>query len=169
MSPTPEVTCSEDPEFGQGTLMWDEARGMVTDAFRDLLLRWRSLALTDIAYKLVAFALLTPSTALLLRWLLSRADTRVVADADIARFFLTTAPGIVALVVGGAILLAIATLGSACLMAIGLATAKGLSLNARGALTFGAARALDVLRLAAKVVIRFLGSLVPFVAAVGLV
>jgi glycerophosphoryl diester phosphodiesterase len=153
----------------EGALMWDEARGVVTDAFRDLLRRWRSLALTDIAYKLVAFAVLTPVTALLLRWLLSRTDTRVVADADIARFFLTTPPGIVALVAGGAILLAISTLGSACLMAIGLATAKGLSLNARGALALGSTRALDVLRLAANMVVRLLGRLVPFVVAVGLV
>jgi len=70
-------------------------------------------------------------------------DTRVVADADIARFFLTTRPGVVALVAGGAILLAIATLESACLMAVGLAAAKGISLNAKGALAFGSARALD--------------------------
>ncbi len=149
--------------------MWDKARGVVTDAFRDLLRCWRSLALTDIAYKLVAFALLTPATALLLRWLLSRTDTRVVADVDIARFFLTTAPGVVALVAGGAILLAITTLGSACLMAIGLASAKGKSLNARGALAFGSTRALDVLRLAANMVVRLLVGLVPFVVAAGLV
>jgi glycerophosphoryl diester phosphodiesterase len=106
---------------------------------------------------------------LLLRWLLSRTDTQVVADADIARFFLTTRPGVVALVAGGAILLAIATLESACLMAVGLAAAKGMFLNAKGALAFGSARALDVLRLAANMVIRLLVGLVPFVVAVGLI
>lgn len=149
--------------------MWAKALGVATDAFRDLLRSWRSLALTDIVYKSVAFALLTPATALLLRWLLSRTDTRVIADADIARFFLTTRPGIVALVAGGAILLTITTLGSACLMAVGLAAAKGMSLNAKGALAFGSARALDVLRLAANMVVRILASLVPFVVAAGLV
>jgi glycerophosphoryl diester phosphodiesterase len=127
------------------------------------------LTLTDLAYKLVAFAVLTPATALLLRWLLSRTDTRVVADADIARFFLTTAPGVVALVAGGAILLAITTLGSACLMAVGLAAAKGMSLKARGALAFGSVRALDVLRLAGNIVVRLLAGLVPFVVAAALV
>jgi glycerophosphoryl diester phosphodiesterase len=149
--------------------MWDKVRGVATDAFRDLLRSWRSLVLTDIAYKSVAFALLTPAAALLLRWLLSRTDTRVVADADIARFFMTTRPGIVALVAGGAILLAITTLGSACLMAVGLAAAKGMSLKARGALAFGSVRALDVLRLAANMVVRLLAGLVPFVVAGGLV
>jgi glycerophosphoryl diester phosphodiesterase len=149
--------------------MWDKAREVVTDAFRDFLSSWKSLALADLAYKLVAFALLTPATALLLRWLLSRTDTRVVADADIARFFLTTGSGVVALVAGGAILLAITTLGSACLMAVGLAAAKGMSMNARDALLFGSTRALDVLRLAANMVIRLLGGLSPFVLAAGLV
>jgi hypothetical protein len=61
-------------------------RGVATDAVRDLSGSWRSLAITDIAYKVVAFALLTPGTALL-RWMASRADTRVVADTDIAKFF----------------------------------------------------------------------------------
>jgi glycerophosphoryl diester phosphodiesterase len=120
-------------------------------------------------YKSVAFALLTPAAAMLLRWLLSRTDTRVVADADIARFFLTTRPGVVALVAGGAILLGITTLGSACLMAVGLATARGMSLKARDALAFGSARALDVLRMAGNMVVRLLAGLVPFVVAAGLV
>jgi glycerophosphoryl diester phosphodiesterase len=88
---------------------------------------------------------------------------------DIARFILTTGPGVVALVACAAILLAITTLESACLMAVGLAAAKGMSLNARGALAFGSTRALDVLRLAANVVIRLLAGLAPFVVAVGLV
>jgi glycerophosphoryl diester phosphodiesterase len=149
--------------------MWKKTRTVLTDAFRDLLRSWRSLALTDIAYKLVAFALLTPATALLLRWLLSRTNTRVVADGDIARFFLTTPPGVVALVAGGAILLAINTLGSACLMAIGLSGASGMSLNARGALAFGTTRAPNVLRLAANMVVRLLAGLVPFAVAAGLV
>jgi glycerophosphoryl diester phosphodiesterase len=149
--------------------MWCKTRAVLTDAVRDFLHSWRSLAITDIAYKLVAFALLTPATALLLRWLLSRTDNRVVADTDIARFLLTTVPGVVTLVAGGAILLAITTLGSACLMAVGLAAAKGTSLNARGALAFGAARALNVLRLAANMVVRLLAGLLPFAVAVALV
>ena len=151
------------------TLMWERTRSVATDAVRDLLGSWRSLALTDIAYKAVAFALLTPATTLLLRWLLSRTNTRVVADADIARFFVTTPAGVVALVAGGAILLAITALEAACLMAIGLAAAKGMRLNAKGALAFGAAHAQNVLRLAAQMVVRVLVGLVPFLLAAGLV
>ena len=84
--------------------MWVTASEIVSSAVRDFLRSWRSLALTDIAYKVVAFALLTPATALLLRVDAIRRRRPVVADADIARFFLTTPVGIVTLVVGGALL-----------------------------------------------------------------
>ena len=54
-------------------------------------------------------------------------------------------------------------------MAIGLAAANGRHLTARGALAFGASRALLVLRLAANIVARLLVGLLPFAAAVGVV
>jgi glycerophosphoryl diester phosphodiesterase len=149
--------------------MWQKIRGVVTDALRDLSGSWRSLAITDIAYKVVAFALLTPGTVLLVRWMASRAGTRVIADADIARFFLTTRVGVLILIFGGAILLAITALEAACLMGIGLAGAKGMRLNARSALAFGARRAPFVLALTAHMVVRVLLGLLPFLAALGLV
>ena len=149
--------------------MWDKIRGVAVDAVRDLLGSWRSLAITDIAYKVVAFALLTPATALLLRWMASRAHTRVVADSDIVRFFLTTRVGVMMLIVGGAIFVAITALEMACLMAIGLAGVKGTHLNARSALAFGAKRAPFVLALTGHMVVRVLLGLLPFLAALGLV
>jgi glycerophosphoryl diester phosphodiesterase len=149
--------------------MWQKIRGVVTDALRDLSGSWRSLAITDIAYKVVAFALLTPGTVLLVRWMASRAGTRVIADADIARFFLTTRVGVLILIFGGAILLAITALEAACLMGIGLAGAKGMRLNARSALAFGARRAPFVLALTGHMVVRVLLGLLPFLAALGLV
>ncbi len=48
--------------------MRDAPRRVVTDAFRWLARWWGRLALTDITYKTVAFALLAPATILLLRW-----------------------------------------------------------------------------------------------------
>ena len=94
--------------------MWEKIRGVVTDAVRDLSDSWRSLAITDLVYKGVAFALLTPATVLLVRWMASRTGTRVIADADIARFFLTTRVGVLILIFGGAIFLAITALEMAC-------------------------------------------------------
>jgi glycerophosphoryl diester phosphodiesterase len=149
--------------------MWTRVREVVAGAARDFAAAWRILAVTDLAYKAVAFAVLTPATALFLRWLLSRTGAGVVADTDIPMFFLTTRPGVVALILGGAILAAITALEVACLMAIGLATARGAQVNGRTALAFGGARAGNILRLTAHMVLRVLAGLVPFLAAIGLV
>ena len=149
--------------------MRDTIRSVVIDAVRDLRGSWKSLVVTDIAYKVLAFALLAPGTALLLRWMASSSDAhaRVITDADIAKFFLTTRIGVLILIVGGAIVIAITALESACLMAIGLAGAKGTHLNARSALAFGAKRAPFVLGLTAHMVLRLIVGLLPFLAALG--
>jgi glycerophosphoryl diester phosphodiesterase len=149
--------------------MWQKIRGVVTDAVRDLSDSWRSLAITDLVYKAVAFALLTPGTVLLVHWMAARAGTRVIADADIAKFFITTRVGVLILIFGGAILLAITALEAACLMAIGLAGAKGTRLNARGALAFGAKRAPFVLALVWHMFVRVILGVLPFLAAIGAV
>ncbi|MCE7958820.1 MAG: hypothetical protein DYH06_12945, partial [Acidobacteria bacterium ACB2] len=148
--------------------MWNTTRGIVGDALRDLRRSWRSLALADVAWKLVAFALLTPGTVLTFRWLLSRAGSDVLTDAEILRFFVTTRQGLLALVGGGAVVVAITALEVACLMAVGLATARGLRLDARSALVFAGSRAPRILALAAHIVLRLLAGLVPFAVAGGL-
>jgi glycerophosphoryl diester phosphodiesterase len=142
---------------------------MATEAVRRFLGSWRSLAITDLAYKAVAFALLTPATLLFLRWLLSRTHKSVIADADILLIFVTTRAGVLALVLGGAILLAITALEIACLMAIGLAAAKGRPINARSALVFVASRSAHVLALTAHFVVRVIAGLLPFLIAIGVV
>jgi glycerophosphoryl diester phosphodiesterase len=145
------------------------AQGIVIGALRDVRQSWRVLAQTDLIYKLVAFALLTPGTLLLLRWAMSRTGTRVVADTDIATFFLTTPLGVIALIGVVAMLTAITALEMTCLMAIGLVAAHDRRLTVKGALTFGASQALPVLRLAAHIITRLLAGLLPFAAAVGVV
>jgi len=149
--------------------MWTRVREVVKDALRDFAAAWRVLAITDLAYKVLAVALLTPATALFLRWLLSRTGAGAVADADIARFFVTTRPGVVALILGGAIIAAITALEVGCLMAVGLATARGALVNGRTALAFAGRRTTDILRLTGHMVVRVLAGLVPFLIALGLV
>ncbi len=149
--------------------MWDRLRDTLADAISDFRGSWRYLAVTDIAYKALAFALLTPATALLMRRLASLAHTTVVADTDIAAFFVTTRVGVVMLVLGGAILAAITALEAACLMAIGMARANGVQLNGRSALVFGARRAPWVLGLTGHMVLRLMIGLLPFAAAIAAV
>ena len=96
--------------------MGEKARRVVTQAVGDLLHSWRSLALTDIAYKVVTFALFTPAVTWLLYSLRSSTSSRVIADADILRFFVTTPIGVVTLILGGSLIVAITALEAACLL-----------------------------------------------------
>jgi glycerophosphoryl diester phosphodiesterase len=151
----------------ENTKMYMRIREIGAGAGRALVFAWRGLVITDLAYRAIAFALLTPGTALFLRWMISRTGTGVVADADIAAFFLTTCPGIIALLLGGAIASAITALEAACLMAIGREAKRGIRLDARSALLFGGGRAPAILRLAGLMVVRVVVALVPFVLAGG--
>jgi glycerophosphoryl diester phosphodiesterase len=148
--------------------MWAATRDIVIETVGDFLRLWKTLARTDIVYKIVSFALLTPAAVLVLRWAMSRAGTRVVADTEIATFLLTTPIGLLTLIVAGAITTGITALEMSCLMGIGVAAAKGRHLTVRGALAFGASRAAHVLALAAHMVVRVLAALVPFLLIAGL-
>ena len=149
--------------------MWRSARDMFLGALSDLRRSWKVLAITDLAYKAIAFALLMPGTTLLLYWLRARTSQRVVADTDIAMFFLTTPTGIVTLLLGGSLIVAITAVEASCLMAVGVGASQAIRLNGRGALRFGAANALNVLRLSGHMVLRVVLGVVPFGIAAGLV
>jgi glycerophosphoryl diester phosphodiesterase len=153
----------------ENTKIREQMAEIGTGAWGDLALAWRELAITDLAYKAVAFAILTPGTSLFLRWMISRTGAGVVADADIASFFFTTRQGIIALLLGCAILASISALEHSCLMVIGLAAKRGARLAPRDALMFGAARAWAILRLACLMVVRIVVALIPFVLAGGAV
>jgi glycerophosphoryl diester phosphodiesterase len=134
----------------------------------DLKRLWRSLAITDLAYKAIAFAALTPAVTLLLYWLRAGASERVIADVEIPLFFLTTPAGIVSLILGASLIVAISALETACLMAIGFGGVNGQSLTARSALRFGAVHAPNVLRLSGHMVLRLIAGAIPFLLAGGL-
>jgi glycerophosphoryl diester phosphodiesterase len=140
---------------------------IVREVIRDFAASWRVLVQTDLIYKLTSFTLLTPAALLLLRWALSRTGTQVVADTEIATFFLTTRPGILSLIVVSAALTAITAVEMTSLMAIGLAPASGRRLTVRNALAFAASRSLVILRLTANIVTRLIVSLLPFAAVIG--
>jgi glycerophosphoryl diester phosphodiesterase len=115
---------------------------------------------------LLAFAILSPATALFFRWLMTRTHAAALTDADIALFFVKTPAGLVALFIGGALFITISILEVACLMGIGFAGKEGARLGMAKALSFGAVKAQAVLRLAFQVVWRVLLFAAPFVLAV---
>ena len=149
--------------------MWETAGALFVAAAVNLRSTWRSFAMTDLAYKAIAFAVLMPATSWLIYRFRAGTSHRVIADVDIARFFITTPAGIVTLIVGTSMILAITALEIACLMGISLGKTKGVKFNTRGALRFGSARSLDVLRLIGHMVVRVLAGVAPFALAVGLV
>ena len=144
-------------------------RAIMARAIESLRRSWRSLAATDLAYKAIAFALLSPATALLLRWIRASGAGEVVADTDILWFFVTNPAGVATLIVGLSLIVAITGLEAACLMAIGVEAAQGRHLDARSALAFGASNGPKVLALTARMAVRVLAALLPFLLAAGAV
>lgn len=149
--------------------MWKTTAAILADALHDLRRSWREVAVADVAWKAFAFAVLTPGTLLLLRWLLARRSGGVIADAQIATVLLTTPYGLLAFVLGSTVLAGITALECACLMAIGLAAAEGRTLDARRAILFSVSRAHRVLALAGHMVLRLMAGLLPFAGGAGLV
>ena len=149
--------------------MWELVRTILDSAAGDFRRSWRTLAATDLTYKLIAIAVLMRASTLLLFWLRAGTSNRVVADVDIAMFFLTTPAGITTLILGASLVTAITALEIACLMVIGMGALRGERIDLPGAMRFGGARALDVLRLTAQMVLRVLGGVVPFAVSGGLV
>ena len=78
----------------------------LTAAVRDFGRCWKDLVLTDIAYKVLAFVILTPVASLLFRVLVALSGRTVVADEDIVTFLLEPM-GWVCLVTIGALWIAI--------------------------------------------------------------
>ncbi len=129
---------------------------------------WRALLVTDLAYKLLAFAILTPLVGLALRagvWLSGRS---VLADQEIL-FFALRPLGLVVVLAVAALTLAIVSLEQASLMAIAAGAAAGVQFSVAQALRWAAGRALRVVALALRLVGRTLGLAAPFLAGIAVV
>jgi glycerophosphoryl diester phosphodiesterase len=148
--------------------MRDSVGPLFRSAADDFGRHWRRLATADLTYKAIAFAVFMPAVTLLLYWVRAGASERVIADVEIPLFFLTTPAGIVSLILGASMILAITALDIACLMAIGLGSAHGRKLSARNALRFGIAHAPGVLRLSGNMVLRVIAAVIPFLLVAGL-
>jgi glycerophosphoryl diester phosphodiesterase len=136
---------------------------------RPVLREWRAQVATEIIYKAIAFAVLTPLITVLLRLLIRRTGTSAVADVDIALFLFTTRVGALALLLVSALILAVTALEQACLMTIVLAALRGRHPRVRDAMAHAGSRAFAIVRLTAMVVVRVLVIVAPFAAAIGVV
>ena len=131
---------------------------------------WKQLALTDLAWKLTAFVLLTPLVAILFRAVLALSGRTVLADQDILLFFLQPAGWVSGILIGG-LLLAIVALEQTALMAILCANhARHASRRTEvvAALRFALANAWPVFRLTARMTGATLLAAAPCLALAGL-
>lgn len=148
---------------------WLGRAGMRTfvTALRDIRTNWASVLTVDLIYKAIAFAVLMPLLGLLFQLLIARSGSSALADADIALFFFTTGSGIFTLLFVAALAIAIAAVGQACLMTLGLGRARGIRLRVRDAFVHGAARSFSIICVAGLLVVRVLLIALPFVAVIG--
>ncbi len=143
------------------------ALATIAGAARAFVRDWRTLIGIEVVVALLAFVVITPTSEVLLRMLISRSGNNAVTDADIAFFFFTTKSGLAALLLLVAATLGFTMYGQACLMTVGIARARGAHVRVRDAIAHGATRAISILRLTQLLFARVLVFLVPFVAASG--
>ncbi len=144
-----------------------QPRFILSCIIRDIRVCWKELLLAGVAYKIVAFVVLTPLVGCLFRVLIAISGSPVLSDVDILFFFLRPV-GWLCLIVSGAFWLAIVALEQASLVGILCARATGQRLGAIGALRFAAVHAWPVVQVTARIVVFALLVIAPFltVAAV---
>src|SRR5262249_57455070 len=97
---------------------------------------WVAFAEIDILYKAIAFAILSPLIGLLFKLLIARSGRTAIADVDIALFFFTTRPGVIALFLISGLIVAVSALEQASLMAVALLRGRGRPAGDGGASGF---------------------------------
>ncbi len=141
-------------------------REILPAALRDFRYGWKDLALTDIAYKLLAVAVLVPFVSFLLHVLVTLSGRTVVADEDIVQFLLEPL-GLICLVVIGALSIAIAALEQAALMGVVCAAQVPRHLGVTRALVFAGAKGWPVLRVTTRIIALSILAAAPFLAVTG--
>ncbi|MEJ2514146.1 MAG: glycerophosphodiester phosphodiesterase [Gammaproteobacteria bacterium] len=139
-----------------------------TTVLRRLGQSWQQVVVTHLAWTVLALLVLVPLVGLAGRLLMALAGRQVVADQDIA-YFLLSPVGLLFLVVVAGLAIAVLALETASLMAIGAATGRGRFLGTTGALKFAVLRGGRILSFAARLVIRVLVTVLPFLAAAAVV
>jgi len=127
---------------------------------------WKSLAWADIVFKIITFVLLAPLVGLLFRLFVALSGRTVLADVDLACFFLHPI-GWSCFVVVAVAALGILALEQSALMSIASAAHEGRPFNPRQALHFSFQKARSVLCLTGRMVGRLQLIAAPFLAVGG--
>ena len=127
---------------------------------------WQSLAATDLLFKVLAFAVLTPLFALLWQSLLAWAGQSVLSDVDIARFF--AGPfGWVCAILLGACWAATIGLEQAALLFVLAGISAGKTINVIDALRLATRNTVKILAITTRVIAWTLLVIAPFLLIAG--
>ena len=114
-----------------------QTRSLIGNVLHDFRSSWKPLALTDVAFKITAFVVLTPLVALLFRVLIATSGSAVMSDMDILFFFLGPV-GWFCIIFIGSLWLGVVALEQTSLMGIIGATMASQHVGVFGALRFAA-------------------------------
>ncbi len=145
-----------------------ERRSLLTAVAGDLRRSWKDLVLTDLAYKLIAFVVLTPAIGILFRVLIAASGNAILTDQDILFFFLGPI-GWICFVVVGSLWLGIVAFEQAALLGIVGAAAQQKRMRTAKALRFAAANTRSIVQVAAQLLTRAVLLIAPFLLVAGLV
>jgi glycerophosphoryl diester phosphodiesterase len=135
---------------------------------RDFRSSWKPLALTDLAFKVMAFIILTPLAGIAFRFMIALSGRASLSDVDILMFFLGPV-GWICGVMLGAIWLAIVALEQAALMGVVYARAINRRVGVVGALRIAAANAWPILQVTGRIAALVLLAVAPFLVLAAVV
>jgi glycerophosphoryl diester phosphodiesterase len=133
----------------------------------DLRRSWKDLILADLAYKVIAFVVLTPIVGVIFRVMLATSGSSLLADQDILYFFLRPV-GLICFAAVGALWLGIIAMEQATLLAIIGAASQQNRMRVVQALRFAAANSRPVVFVAARLLVFTLVAIAPFVVVAAL-
>ncbi|MCG8583099.1 MAG: glycerophosphoryl diester phosphodiesterase membrane domain-containing protein, partial [Pirellulales bacterium] len=139
---------------------------MISRCLAEFRRSWKKLFLTDLAFKLIAFVVLTPLVGVLFRFFVGISGRQVLADEDILFYFLGPV-GWITLITVGATWIAIVALEQAALLAILSRSERGEAAKVADGLAFAWHNARRTLRVTARMVVWTAIVAVPFLAVGG--
>ncbi len=137
-------------------------------AISDFRASWKTLAITDIFYKFIAFLVLSSTVGIAFRTMLSLSGRVVLVDEDIL-YFLLEPIGWISVIIVGVLSLGILAFEQAALMGVLQAQTQNRNMNYVGAVQFALANAKVVLQLAIRLMLALLLIAAPFMLATGII
>lgn len=139
---------------------------MFLQMIRSLRACWPALIVCDLVFKGIALLVLTPLIGLLFRWFLSLSGRTVLADMDIARFLLHPLGWLTYVLIGGAVA-GVFAFEQAVLVTVCLKARQQEPVQLSNVFALVAARALQLLQLTTRAVLRLGLTALPFLVVGG--